>query len=79
MTTELTMPKFGETMEEATVGEWKKQVGDFIQKGEIILEVETDKARVDVESPVSGVLLKIIVEVGQTVPINTSLAIIGEE
>lgn len=76
MATELTMPMLGEIMEEGTVSSWKKQEGDAVEKGEIILEVETDKAVAEVESPVSGTLEKILVVEGVTVPVNTALAII---
>jgi len=79
MATEFTMPMLGETMEEGTITEWKKQVGQAIRKGEVIVEIETDKATMEVESTASGILLKILVEAGQTVPINTPIAIIGEE
>ena len=78
MKAEIRMPKFGETMEEGTVVEWKKQVGDTVEGGEVIVEVETDKSRLEVESNISGILLKILVEVNQTVPVNTPIAIIGE-
>jgi len=79
MTTEFTMPKFGETMEEGTSIEWKKQVGDTVKEGEIIAEVEIDKALVDVESTISGTLLKILVSPNQTVPINTPIAVIEQK
>jgi pyruvate dehydrogenase E2 component (dihydrolipoamide acetyltransferase) len=79
MATEITMPKFGETMEEGTIVDWIKQVGDTIKEGEIIAEVETDKSILEIESTVSGTLLMILVEIDQTVPINTPIAIIGEK
>jgi len=76
MTTEVTMPKFGETMEEGTIVEWKKEVGDTVREGEVLVDVETDKSILEVESLVSGTLLKILVETDQTVPVNTPIAII---
>jgi pyruvate dehydrogenase E2 component (dihydrolipoamide acetyltransferase) len=76
MTAEVTMPKFGETMEEGTIVEWKKEVGDAVAEGEVLVDVETDKSILEVESFVSGTLLKILVETGQTVPVNTPIAII---
>lgn len=76
MTAEVTMPKFGETMEEGTIVEWKKEVGDAVEEGEVLVDVETDKSILEVESFVSGTLLKILVETGQTVPVNTPIAII---
>ena len=76
MPTELTMPMFGEVMEEGVVLSWKKQEGEAVEKGEIILEIETDKAAMEVESPASGVVKKILVPEGETVPVNTPLAVI---
>ncbi|HUV08723.1 MAG TPA: biotin/lipoyl-containing protein [Spirochaetia bacterium] len=76
MSTELTMPMLGEVMEEGVVLSWKKQEGEAIEKGEIILEIETDKAVAEVESPASGVVKKILVQEGETVPVNTPLAVI---
>ena len=76
MATVVTMPMMGEVMEEGVVLSWKKREGEAIEKGEIILEIETDKAVVEVESPASGVVKKILVPEGETVPINTPLAVI---
>ena len=76
MATEFTMPMLGEVMEEGRIVAWHKQVGDRVEKGEIILEVETDKAVMGVESPATGVLSKILVTQGETVPVNTPLAVI---
>jgi len=78
MATEIRMPKFGETMEEGTIVDWKKQVGETVKEGEVIVEVDTDKSTLEVESTTSGILLKILVETNQTVPIHTPLAVIGE-
>ena len=76
MATEFTMPKLGHLMEEGTVINWKKTVGESVEKGEIILEVEMDKATMEVESNLSGTLTKILVEEGQTAPVNAPLAMI---
>lgn len=76
MATELTMPMLGEVMEAGTVVSWKKAEGQSVAKGEIILEVETDKAVMGVESPASGVVKQILVPEGTTVPVNTPLALI---
>jgi len=78
MAVEFLMPKFGEVMEEGTLIEWKKKDGDPVEKGEVILEIETDKANTDVESTATGVIQKILVQEGETVPINTPLALIEE-
>lgn len=79
MATEIKMPKFGETMEEGTIVHWKKGIGESVREGEIIVEVDTDKSTLEVESTTSGTLLKILVQANQTVPINTPIAIIGEK
>ena len=63
-------------MEEGLVLSWKKQEGEPVEKGEIILEIETDKAVAEVESPASGVVKKILVPEGETVLVNTPLAVI---
>jgi pyruvate/2-oxoglutarate dehydrogenase complex dihydrolipoamide acyltransferase (E2) component len=73
---EFTMPKLGHLMEEGTVVSWKKTIGDKVEKGEIILEVEMDKATAEVESNLSGTLTKILVEQDKTVPVGEPLAII---
>ena len=71
---EFRMPKFGETMEKGKVVAWKKSVGEKIDKGESIVEIETDKANLDVESPVSGIIVEILIPAGSTEEINTVLA-----
>jgi pyruvate dehydrogenase E2 component (dihydrolipoamide acetyltransferase) len=76
MSTELTMPMLGEVMEEGVVASWKVEEGQTVEKGQIILEIETDKSTFEIESPASGVVTKILVPEGETVPINTPLALI---
>ena len=71
MATELLMPKLGLTMTEGTIDEWKKKVGDTVRKGDIIYSVATDKLTNDVEAEADGVLLKILVAEGETVPCKT--------
>ena len=77
MATELLMPKLGLTMTEGTIDEWKKKVGDPVAKGEIVYSVATDKLTNDVESEVDGILLKILVPEGETVPCKTVVGWIG--
>jgi pyruvate dehydrogenase E2 component (dihydrolipoamide acetyltransferase) len=77
MSIQIRMPKFGETMEEGTIVAWKKQVGDSIVDGEVIAEVDTDKSTLEIESPVSGKLLEILVQLNETVPVNTPIAVVG--
>ena len=76
MATEFTMPMLGEVMEEGRIVAWRKRVGDRVEKGEPIIEVEMDKATLEVESPVAGVVKSILVPEGETVPVNTPLALI---
>ena len=78
MATELLMPKLGLTMTEGTIDEWKKKEGDPVQKGEIIYAVATDKLTNDVEAECDGVLLKILVQEGETVPCKTLVGWIGQ-
>ncbi len=70
------MPMLGEVMEEGRIVLWHKQEGDRVERGENLLEVETDKATMEVESTVSGVLQKILVAAGETMPVNATLALI---
>jgi pyruvate dehydrogenase E2 component (dihydrolipoamide acetyltransferase) len=76
MATEFNMPMLGEVMEEGLIVTWHKKEGDSVERGEIIMEVETDKATMEVESTTSGVVKKILVAEGETVPVNTTLALI---
>lgn len=72
------MPKLGQTVEESTILKWHKKVGEPVKKGEILFEIETDKAVLDIESFVEGTLLKIIVPEGATVPVSVPVAFIGQ-
>ncbi|HIJ94876.1 MAG TPA: 2-oxo acid dehydrogenase subunit E2 [Desulfuromonadales bacterium] len=78
MATEIIMPKLSDTMTEGLFACWKKSVGDRIERGDIIAEVETDKAVMDLEAFTSGTLLNILVHGGETVPVGTVLGLIGE-
>jgi len=73
------MPKLSDTMTDGVVAEWMKKVGDNVSSGEVIAEIETDKATMEFESFYDGVLLYIGVDKGQTAPVNSILAIIGEQ
>src|SRR5579864_9428494 len=72
------MPVLGLTMEEGTVAEWLKHEGETVRKDEPLLTVEMDKGTVEVPSPASGVLRRIVVQPGTTVPVRTLIAEIGE-
>jgi len=75
----INMPKLGFDMAEGTLVRWVKQIGENINKGDVLAEIETDKATVEVESPASGVVLQQIVDEGSVVPVNAPIAIVGEE
>lgn len=78
MATDVLMPRLSLEMKEGTVGKWYKKEGDAVQKGEPIVEVVSEKATYDLESPASGVLRKIIIEAGVDVPVQTVLAMIAD-
>ena len=73
------MPRLSDTMEEGTVASWLKKVGDKIEEGDILAEIETDKATMEFESFNEGTLLHIGIQEGETAKVDTLLAIIGEE
>lgn len=79
MATIITMPRLSDTMTEGTVATWLKKVGDTIKEGDILAEIETDKATMEFESFNSGTLLHIGIEAGKTAPVDSLLAIIGKE
>lgn len=74
---EITMPRLSDTMQEGTISRWNKKPGDSVSKGDILGEIETDKATMDLEAYDSGVLEKILVQEGETVPIGQAIAVIG--
>ena len=73
------MPRLSDTMEEGTVAKWLKQVGDVISEGDILAEIETDKATMEFESFNEGTLLHIGIQEGDAAPVDALLAIIGEK
>jgi pyruvate dehydrogenase E2 component (dihydrolipoyllysine-residue acetyltransferase) len=77
MTTKIIMPQAGQDITEGLVVRWLKREGESIRKGEVLCEVETEKAVFEVESPVDGVLLKIVAREGERVPIYTTIGIVG--
>lgn len=82
MPNEITMPRLSDTMSEGTVAKWRKQIGEKVEKGDILVEIETDKAIMELEAFQAGVLGRIIVQEGTTVPIGEPIAILvapGEE
>jgi pyruvate dehydrogenase E2 component (dihydrolipoamide acetyltransferase) len=75
----VTMPRLSDTMEEGTVASWLKDKGDKVEEGDILAEIETDKATMEFESFYSGTLLHIGIEEGRSAPVDDVLAIIGPE
>ena len=75
----INMPRLSDTMEEGTVAKWFKKVGDAVKEGDILAEIETDKATMEFESFQEGELLHIGIEEGGTAPVDSLLAIIGEK
>ncbi|ACV80396.1 2-oxo acid dehydrogenase subunit E2 [Nakamurella multipartita] len=75
---DITMPKLGETVTEGELTSWLKNVGDAVEMDDPLFEVSTDKVDSEIPSPYDGVLLEILVQAGQTVPIGTPVARIGE-
>jgi pyruvate dehydrogenase E2 component (dihydrolipoamide acetyltransferase) len=71
------MPKLGFDMAEGTLVRWMKKVGETVTKGELLAEIETDKATVEVESSAGGVVRRLVVEEGSVVPVGSPIAIIG--
>lgn len=75
----INMPRLSDTMEEGTVAKWLIKVGDKVSEGDILAEIETDKATMEFESFYDGILLHIGVQEGETVPVDVLLAIIGDK
>jgi len=75
----INMPRLSDTMEEGTVAKWFKKVGDQINEGDILAEIETDKATMEFESFNEGELLHIGIQEGGTAPVDSLLAIIGQK
>ena len=78
MATEVRMPQLGLTMEWGTVEKWLKSEGDSIKKGEVLLEIKTDKLTNEIESEVEGVILKIFAKEGEDIPVKGLLCVIGD-
>ncbi len=76
--TAVQMPKQGNTVEECLLVEWKVKVGDKVNKGDVLCSIETDKASFDVESTAGGVVLKLLANAGDLVPVLSDIALIGE-
>lgn len=75
----ITMPRLSDTMEEGTVATWLKKVGDTVKEGDILAEIETDKATMEFEAFYAGTLLHIGIQEGESAPVDSLLAIIGDK
>lgn len=78
MAVKVVMPQAGQDLETGTVKQWLKAVGDTVDKGELIVQIETEKISLDVEAPAAGVLLKILVGNETETPIFSTIGIIGQ-
>jgi pyruvate dehydrogenase E2 component (dihydrolipoamide acetyltransferase) len=74
---EIVMPRLSDTMDRGTVARWMKQTGDPVKRGEVLLEIETDKANMDLESYADGILARIIVTEGETAEVGTPIGIVA--
>src|SRR5574341_8332 len=72
------MPKLGFDMQEGQLVRWLKNVGDAVNKGDVLAEIESDKATIEVESYVSGTILHLLVSAGDWVPIGAPIAVVGQ-
>ncbi|MCK5843657.1 MAG: biotin/lipoyl-binding protein, partial [Victivallales bacterium] len=79
MATKVPIPKLGQSEETVTIENWHVKEGDVIKKGDVLFDVETDKAVLEVESQFEGTLLKIIIPAGKEVPVMSTAAVIGEK
>lgn len=79
MAKEIVMPRQGNTVESCVILEWKKNEGDNLSEGDVICEVETDKATFEVETPDAGIFLKMLFEEGADVPVLTPIAVVGQK
>src|SRR6266511_6302271 len=78
MATDIVMPQMGESIVEGTITKWLKKPGDKIQRDEPLFEISTDKVDAEIPAPASGVLKEIRAKVGQTVQVNTVVAVIDD-
>src|SRR6516225_8245185 len=75
--TDVVMPQMGESIAEGTIVRWMKKVGDSIDRDEPLFEISTDKVDAEIPSPAAGVVAEIRVQEGETVPVNSVVAVIG--
>ncbi|HXV35115.1 MAG TPA: dihydrolipoamide acetyltransferase family protein [Gaiellaceae bacterium] len=78
MSSQVTLPRLGQGMESGTIVRWLKAEGDAVEKGEVLYELDTEKATQEVEADASGTLLKILAQEGEEIDVGTAIAVIGE-
>src|SRR3984893_4445612 len=78
MATDVVMPQMGESIAEGTIVPWIKKVGDQVARDEPLFEISTDKVDAEIPSPAAGVVAEIRVKEGETVPVNSIVAVIGQ-
>src|SRR5881398_3692829 len=78
MPTQVVMPQMGESVAEGTIVRWIKKIGDAVERDEPLFEISTDKVDAEIPAPAAGVLSEIRVKEGETVPVNSVVAVIGE-
>src|SRR5215212_11585070 len=78
MPTDVVMPQMGESIAEGTIVRWVKKVGDTVERDEPLFEISTDKVDAEIPSPVAGVVTEIRAKEGETVDVNSVVAVIGE-
>ena len=79
MATPVIIPRLGNTVESCIIGSWRKKEGEKIKKGDVLLEIETDKTTFEIETPSDGILLGIFFKEGDIVPVLTNIAVIGSQ
>lgn len=79
MAEDVVLPKYGMTMEEATLGPWEVEAGARVEEDQPLVSIHTDKVDTDIEAPVSGTVVEILVEAGATVDVGTVLCRIEED
>src|SRR5207237_9822018 len=77
MSTDVVMPQMGESVAEGTIVRWIKKVGDAVERDEPLFEISTDKVDAEIPSPIAGVITEIRAKEGETVPVNSVVAVIG--
>lgn len=78
MAATVTLPKFGLTMEEATIEEWLVAIGERVEQGQTLAMIASEKVNLELPSPVAGIVAEYLVQIGETVPVGSPLALIVE-